>query len=185
MQMQIPGTALSGTREDLMGIGEKLDALFLAGDMTRGQVVTITGLEPYMVQNWVKRGFLAPPVNKRYSKRQLCRMLNINALRAALPMDGICGLLTYVNGQLDDESDDLIDDTDLYIMFVRLAACEGENTGLSRKKAIEKELAAYGEVVPGSRERIARVLEVMLTAWEGAQLRAQAEKLLKTLSEKE
>ena len=37
-------------------------------------------------------------------------------------MEKICGLLTYVNGHLNDESDDLIDDSELYFIFVQLAA---------------------------------------------------------------
>ena len=56
MNRAIPGTVLTGTAQDLLHIDQMLDSLFLAGGMTRSQVVTITGLEPYMVQNWVKRG---------------------------------------------------------------------------------------------------------------------------------
>lgn len=86
------------------------------------QVCQITGLEPYAVQNWVKRGFLAPPVKKKYNRRQLSRIIIINMLKTALPMESICRILSYVNGQLDDESDDIIDDSVMYLIFLRLAA---------------------------------------------------------------
>lgn len=183
MQKQIPGTVLTGTQADLLNIEEKLDALFLAGGVTRSQIVTVSGLEPYMVQNWVKRGFLAPPQGKRYSKRQLCRILNINALRSALQMDEICGLLAYVNGQLDDESDDLIDDSVLYVSFVHLVgSVELHSPGEDWHILIDRELEGYREVIPGAKDRIAKVLMIMLVAWASASLRAEAENLLSTLS---
>ena len=86
------------------------------------QVTAITGLEAHTVQNWVKRGFLTSPVGKKYSLRQLCRILNIHMLHGAMPIDRICKLLSYVNGHLDDESDDMIDDSQLYFLFVNLAS---------------------------------------------------------------
>ena len=121
MQWYLPGTVLRVEAEETQHVEGLFQPMFLAGGMVLSQVASITGLEPYIVQNWVKRGFLAPPVNKRYSLRQLCRILNINALKGVLPMERICGLLTYINGALDDESDDIIDDSVLYFMFVRLA----------------------------------------------------------------
>ena len=122
MEWTIPGTVLTAQREEAANVEQQFKSMFLAGGMVLSQVSGITGLESYMVQNWVKRGFLAKPQQKRYSLRQLCRILNINMLKSALAMEDICGLLTYINGQLDDESDDLIDDSALYFMFVRLAA---------------------------------------------------------------
>ena len=47
----------------------------LAGGMVLGQIASLTGLEPHTVQNWVKRGFLSNPVNKRYSCNQFCRIV--------------------------------------------------------------------------------------------------------------
>ncbi|HML45801.1 MAG TPA: DUF1836 domain-containing protein, partial [Clostridia bacterium] len=73
-------------------------------------------LEAYTIQNWVRRGFISPPEHKRYSKRQFCRIALINALKDCMQMDSVTRLLTYINGNLSDESDDLIDDTLLYAM---------------------------------------------------------------------
>ena len=117
MKWIVPGTVLEIPRKDAEHIEDVFSAMFLAGGIVLSQVSNITGLEPYTVQNWVKRGFLAPPVRKRYTLRQLCRILNINMLKNALPMERICGLLAYVNGELSDESDDLIGDEELYFMF--------------------------------------------------------------------
>ena len=122
MNWTLPGTTLEALRSDADRTDELFGSMFLAGGMVLSQVASITGLEPYIIQNWVKRGFLAPPVNKRYDLEQLCRLLNINLLRLALPLERICTLMQYINGNLTDESDDLIDDADLYFMFVRLAS---------------------------------------------------------------
>ena len=147
------------------------------------QVASITGLEPYIIQNWVKRGFLSPPQSKRYSLRQLCRILSINMLKGVLPMERICGMLAYINGQLDDEGDDIIDDSQLYFMFVKLAAHarELDQTG-AWKAAIDRVLQDYQEPIPGARERIARVLRIMLIAYVAARMKEEAEGLLTELT---
>jgi len=182
MQWNIPGTTLSVTSQEMPLAEERLRAIFLAGGIALSQVSAITGLEPYTVQNWVKRGFLTSPQNKRYSLRQFCRILNINMLKDALAMEQICGLLTYINGHMDDESDDIIDDTQLYFMFVRLATHHREmNDPTGRDRYLQQVLADYEEPVPGARERVAQVLRIMLTAWAAAQLRQTAEKMVKEL----
>ena len=122
MNWTIPGTVLKAERQDAQYIPEQFQSMFLAGGMVLSQVASITGVETHTIQNWVKRGFLTPPVNKRYTLRQLCRIININMLRGTLPLDRICALLGYVNGQLNDERDDIIDDAELYFMFIKLAS---------------------------------------------------------------
>ena len=184
MRWMIPGTALWDDRERSDTIADQFGALFLAGGMVLNQVCTVTGLEAYTIQNWVKRGFLTPPVNKRYSLRQLCRIININMLKGALPMDKICGLLGYVNGHLDDESDDIIDDSALYFMFVRLAARLKEAFDPAvQEKLIADELAMYEEPLPGAKKRVEKALRIMLTAWLAARMRQEAERMLEDLNE--
>ena len=61
MQWTIPGTTLEAEREQADRTGERFEALFSAGGLTLSQVASVTGLEPYTIQNWVKRGFLPPP----------------------------------------------------------------------------------------------------------------------------
>lgn len=61
MQWTIPGTTLPGQREDADRVDSVFESLFLAGGLTLSQVSNIAGLEPYTVQNWVKRGYLQPP----------------------------------------------------------------------------------------------------------------------------
>ena len=181
MQWIIPGTVLRGEEGEAEHIEALFQPMFLAGGMVLSQVASLTGLEPYIVQNWVKRGFLAPPQNKRYSLRQLCRILNINTLRGVLPMERICGMLAYINGALDDESDDTIDDSVLYFMFVRLAAQARalERTG-GWDQAIQEVLRDYREPIPGAKERIAKVLRVMVLGYAASRMKQEAETLMET-----
>lgn len=182
MKWTIPGTVLEIPRQDAEHIDELFRSMFLAGGIVLSQVSGITGLEPYTVQNWVKRGFLVPPERKRYTLRQLCRIININMLKGVLPMERICGLLGYVNGQLDDESDDVIDDSQLYFMFVRLAARANElYREEERDSLLEQAMADYAEPIPGAKERVRQALRIMLTAYVAARMRQEAEKMLDQL----
>lgn len=182
MEWTIPGTVLTAQVNAVGQVQEQINAMFLAGGMVLSQVAAVTGLEPYTIQNWVKRGFLTKPVGKKYTLRQLCRILNINMLKDALRMEEICGLLTYVNGNLNDESDDLIDDTQLYFLFLQIAGNHRQmQNPAGRDDCIQKALENYAEPIPGARERVEKVLKVMLTAWAAALLRQQALAMVEAL----
>lgn len=179
MKWNIPGTVLQIERDEADKVEERFSSMFLAGGMVLSQVANITGLEPYTVQNWVKRGFLPPPEQKRYTLRQLCRIINIHMLRSTLPLEKICGLLSYVNGRLDDTADDIIDDAELYFLFVRLAARAKQLDAPELwDQAMEEALADYREPVPGARARVEKALRVMMTAWVSAKMRQAAESAL-------
>lgn len=183
MNWTLPGTTIPAQREDADKTRSQFDALFLAGGLTLSQVASITGLEPYAIQNWVKRGFLTAPKAKRYDQEQVCRIILINMLKGTLALEQICGLMSYVNGDLTDDSDDLIDDAVLYFMFVRLAA-RARHIGGSQQwdEAVDSVLADYREPVPGARERVGKVLRTMLTAWVANRLRLETETMLKNLT---
>ena len=183
MQWTIPGTVLQADEQDAEHIEAIFQPMFLAGGMVLSQVAIITGLEPYIIQNWVKRGFLSPPQNKRYTLRQLCRILIINTLKGVLPMDRICGMLGYINGILSDESDDIIDDSVLYFMFVRLVSRAKELERADQwESAIEAVLADYQEPCPGARERIEKVLHIMVVGYISSRMKQEAEMLLAELA---
>ena len=185
MEWIIPGTVLTAHRDQTGETETQLRSMFLAGGMVRSQVAAITGLESHAVQNWVKRGFLSPPVNKRYTLRQVSRIIIINMLKSALPMERICSLLSFVNGELDDESDDSIDDSELYFAFLRVAA---KLRDLATNQdaltlCIRESLAGYREPAPGAKKRVEQVLRIMLTAWASVQLQREAEKQFEELEQ--
>ena len=182
MEWNIPGTVLTVPIEETEYIPEKLTSMFLGGGMVLSQVAAVTGLEPYTIQNWVKRGFLSPPRNKRYDMEQLCRILNINILKGNMPLEQIVTLMTYLNGNLADESDDLVDDTHLYFLFVKLAS-RARYIGGSKAwdDALVEITESYVEPVPGAREKLIKVLKVMLTIWCANMLKMQADKMIMEL----
>lgn len=180
MQWNIPGTTLQINREEADRTEEMFRSMFLAGGVVLGQVAQITGLEPYTVQNWVKRGFLPAPQNRRYSLAQLCRIIQINMLKNALSLETVCELLSFINGKLDESADDIIDDAKLYFLFVRLAARARElDSPQLWRTALEEALSGYTEPVPGARERVEKALRIMLTAWIAGRMRQEAEQMLK------
>ena len=174
MIKELPGTTIELDISQWSGADEVLKSLFLSGGLMLSQVSRLSGLAPYDVQNWVRRGFLPPPKNKLYSRRQLSRIFIINTLRGSLQIDRICQLLGYINGHLDDESDDAIDDSQLYMYLVSLCAAAEQGEKLNPAEL----LGDYSEPFPGARERVAKVLSIMVTAYGASRLRRQAEDMI-------
>jgi DNA-binding transcriptional MerR regulator len=182
MQWTIPGTTLTGLRSNADRTQELFQTMFLPGGMTLSQVTGITGLEAYTVQNWVKRGFLPSPVNKRYNMEQLCRLININILKGTMPIEQIVKLMGYLNGNLADESDDLVDDTMLFFLFVKLAARARYIGGTKAwDDALLEITEDYEEPVPGARNKLIQVLKIMLTVYCANALKTQADAMIAQL----
>ena len=182
MNWTIPGTTLTDQRSNADHVEDMFRSMFLAGGMVLSQVSNVTGLEPYTIQNWVKRGFLAPPRNKRYDLEQVCRIITINMLKGILSLERICSLMQYINGDLTDESDDIIDDTVLYFMFVKLAA-RARHIGGNQdwETALQEATANYQEPYPGARDRVIQVLRTMLTAWIACRFKEQVDEMVDAL----
>ena len=182
MNWTIPGTTLTDRRDNADHVEEIFHSMFLAGGMVLSQVSAVTGLEAYTIQNWVKRGFLAAPKNKRYDLEQVCRIITINMLKGALSLEKICSLMQYINGDLTDESDDIIDDAVLYFMFVKLAARARYIGGNQNwEEAIDNAMSAYAEPIPGAKARVEKVLRVMLMAYISSRFKAQVDTMVDEL----
>ncbi len=182
MQWTIPGTTLTCSREQADSVEAQFQSLFLAGGLTLSQVSSITGLEPYTIQNWVKRKFLIPPQGKRYDMEQVCRLINMNILKGTMPLEQILHLMRYLNGDLANEADDLVDDTKLFFYFTRLAARARHMGGSDWEAALTEVTKDYLEPIPGAREKLIKVLKIMLTVWFANVLKAKAEDMLRELN---
>ena len=183
MNWTIPGTTLADQWDNADRVDAMFHSMFLAGGMVLSQVSSITGLEAYTIQNWVKRGFLAPPKNKKYDQEQVCRIITINMLKGALPLEKICSLMQYIDGDLTDESDDIVNDSDLYNYFVNLLAMMSghfpdEDEIKTHIRYITDE---FNEPRPGGRKRLALVLEIMLFTHYSANMRRHADELVQHL----
>ena len=178
MATTFPGTTIE-TRALEKGSSKLLfDGIFATGGITLSQVSIMTGLEPYMIQNWIKRGFVAPPVKRVYGKEQFARIIIINMLREALQIERICTLI-----QVMGSGDDRIRDDELYHRYVDMLAENEinmmEETSVS---AVVQSVALASEVRdPGVQKQLARILQVMLYAHAASKLRDSAESILATL----
>ncbi len=180
---RLPGTTIEIAVPNKEAAKDVLDNVFMCGGLMMGQVARLTGLEPYMIQNWVKRGFLSSPKQKLYTKRQFCRIAIINMLRDGLQIEKITGLLSYINGRLDDESDDIIDDTELYLYYIAVISHidDGSIDENMFVPHIEKVVESFVEPFAGAKRRLIKVLLVMLNAHISANFRKKAEDVLNTL----
>lgn len=178
MATTFPGTTIE-TRTLEKGSSKLLfDGIFATGGITLSQVSIMTGLEPYMIQNWIKRGFVAPPVKRVYGKEQFARIIIINMLREALQIERICTLI-----QVMGSGDDRICDDELYHRYVDMLA-ENEINMMDETSVSEvaQSVALASEVRdPGVQKQLARILQVMLYAHAASRLRNSAESILATL----
>ena len=183
MEQTLPGTTLpyASWEGDAFALLEPM--LLAAGGLSLSQICALTGLEGSTVQNWVKRGFLPPPEHKMYNRNQFCRIVTINMLRESMQIDTITKLLSYINGHLDDASDDIVNDSDLYNYYINLlAVLDGHQPDRDEIRThILYITSDFKEPRPGGKKRLALVLEVMLYAYYSAQMRRQAEELLQHL----
>ncbi len=183
--MTIPGTVLpaeNGTGP--AGCGFLSGIFSVTSGLMLSQIREITGLDAPALQNWIKRGWVSSPVGKRYTIDQVARILIINMLRDTLKLEHIAFLMSYINGDVDDRSDDIISESVLYeticCIIERCQTC-----GLGSKKHLRQLIVDctgdYKELIPGSTERLRKALEVIILAYESAQIKLEAEDLLTTI----
>ncbi len=183
MSKTFPGTTVECSALEKGSSRVLFDGIFATGGITLSQVCIMTGLEPYLIQNWVKRGFLAAPKGRVYSREQFARVVIINMLRQALQIDRICGLIKAISGVPGDKSDDLISDDELYHLYVDMLAegnmdiCDEESVSRAAMRATE----GFTEPLPGARKKLCRILEVMLYAHRSSQFANLSDQILITL----
>lgn len=184
-QKLIPGTSFPLSEND--GMFERFVPLIKATNgLTLSQVCAITSLEPSTIQNWVKRGFVANPVNKKYHERQLARILLISSLRDAMKIDSIGELMALVNGSANDESDDIISEERMYDYFCEaVAKTDKEAPSLEEIPSLVKQtIKDYSEPVEGAGKRLSDALCVMVYAFSSSVYKKQADNLFESMRAK-
>lgn len=149
-----------------------------AGGLTLAQVCSITGLEGSTVQNWVKRGFVANPIKKKYYKRQLARILIINALRDCMQLEQTVLILKYLNGDVEDESDDRVSEPELFDCFCAITKELTLEGGISHGKIdsrVKSAISDFKEMSADSSQRLYRALKIMVYAFAAGQFKREAE----------
>ena len=182
----VPGTTIA--LSDGESVLQKFRSLIRATDgLTLGQVCNLTGLEQSTVQNWVKRGFVAHPIGKKYHERQLARILLIAALRDSMKMDQIGALMALVNGDTDDESDDIISEEQLYEYLCAIIGRTREHAPSSDElpSLVQEVTADYTSPDPTAAKRLQDALSVMVCAYLAAQYKQEAERRFLALSQEQ
>lgn len=167
----LPGTQIETELKSESDAALIIDGIFSCGGLVLSQVSALTGVEPYTVQNWVKRGFCSSPKSKKYSRSQFFRIVTINMLKDTLPIQDVTRLLSYINGHLDDESDDMISDDRLYMYFFKALASAESQDEAGAQKAIKQATSDYTEPFPGGKTRLEKVLDIMLCAYYSSEIK--------------
>ncbi len=180
----IPGTVtpyadMGGSVFDIFG-----QMIRATGGLTLAQICSVTGLEGSTVQNWIKRGFVANPVKKRYYDRQLARILMISALRNAMLIEDVVAILCYLNGSVEDASDDAISETRLFDYFCEVTRGLSLDTGISKETLrlrIEEVTAGFSGYHADSKAKLHRALLAMSYAYMASLYKHESELTMKLL----
>ena len=189
-QMTSEETKISD-RHELIDFEALRPAFAVTGGLMLSQVVEMTGLGSSTIQNWIKRGWIMSPVDKKYSERQVARILIIDLLRKSMKLENILKLMECVNGDVEDQSDDIIRDADLYIYIYNIIKRTEplEQFTLDRlDSVIDDEIRDYhgtGEGYTGhvsdAAKRLHDALSIILLTYMSSELRKRAETELKQL----
>lgn len=180
----IPGTVLSYDGVDGGMLAAFRPMLAATDGLSLGQICAITGLEPAVIQNWVKRGFVPHPVCKKYGSRHLARILLIVSMRDCMRIEQVGELLRLVNGDADDESDDIVSEERLYDYLCEIIRrTDGVPSEQEATRRIAEIIADYRAPDEGAYRRLSQALQVMLYAYTAGQLKQQAERLYSQMSE--
>ncbi len=182
----IPGTVLK--KRDFDGVSgiEFLNKIFFVSNgLMLSQIREISGVDGSTLQNWVKRGWLGNTVNKRYSKEQLARILIINMMRNTMMLEKIDYILHYINGMINDASDDIISEAELYGYICEIYE-RYSNKGYSSADELrmlirETTSEKYIEPCKGAKVRLDGALEIIIIAYFASTAAALANTLFTKL----
>ena len=183
----IPGTILN--RKDMGDVTglEFLNKIFYISDgVMLTQIREISGIDGSTLQNWTKRGWVANARLKRYNIDQVAHILIINMLRSCMQLDKIAFLVSYINGRVYDESDDIIRDSQLYDYICRILdklmkAGEISPESTTLKSTIEKITSDYEEKVTGARRRLNIALEIIIIAYYASIIKSHSDAMVDNL----
>ena len=178
----IPGTKLKkNDMGNVTGLEFLSKVFYISEGVMLSQIREVSGIDGSTLQNWTKRGWVANARLKKYNIDQVAHILIINMLRSCIQLDHIAFLLQYINGKIDDTSDDIIRDSVLYDYICRiLEALTREDTASKAtiKAVIAEQIADYEEAMPGARDRLATALEIIVTAYYAALIKKSSDEML-------
>lgn len=177
MEIVVPGTNLPLQQSFKACAFSQISPILTAtGGLTLSQLASLTGLEGSTIQNWIKRGWVVNIGGKKYFEVQIVRILLINMVRMTMQLDQITALMSYINGEVEDRSDDIIPDIELFNLLCDLIY------DMNAKKIYEteplKELISQKvnncvSYRPSGRTQLENTLLIMSLAYQSAQIKKQ------------
>ena len=184
MQRLIPATTIKFSEDARNSAFSVISPILEAtGGLTLSQLSKLTGLEGSTIQNWIKRGWIASTKGKKYSEKQVIRILLINMLRGSMKLENIAQLMVYINGDVEDTSDDIIADITLYNILCRIiftAEDEGAFTTESVQELISREITANSSEITDA-VKLRKAMYVMVMAYRSACLKIEADKKMSAI----
>ncbi len=181
----IPGTKLKKAEmENLTGMAFLKKVFFVSEGVMLTQIRDISGIDSSTLQNWTKRGWVANARLKKYNMDQVAHILIINMLRSCMQLEHIAFLVQYINGSVEDRSDDIITDSQLYDYICRILEHiinTGDCSLEEISECVEKITGDYVEPIDGARERLNRALEIIVVTYYSTLLKRRATQLLENL----
>lgn len=184
MEKLVPGTNIPYSGEGTFS--RFIPLIKMTDGLTLSQVCSLTGLESSTIQNWVKRKFVSRPVDKKYRERQLARILLISALRDSMKIDRIGELMSMVNGDTDDTSDDIISEEQMYNYLCEVIAKTDDGAAPIKKIPELVSIVTQGYNPPNEKatERLRDALTVMVCAYIAGKYKNEADSLFEKMKEK-
>ena len=181
----IPGTKLKkNDMGNVTGLEFLSKVFYISEGVMLSQIREVSGIDGSTLQNWTKRGWVANARLKKYNIDQVAHILIINMLRSCIQLDHIAFLLQYINGKIDDTSDDIIRDSVLYDYICRILDALTRQDVASKasiKEVIREQIADYQEAMEGARDRLAHALEIIVTAYYAALIKRSSDEMLANL----
>ena len=184
MNRLIPGTTMKFSEQARESAFSLISPVLEAtGGLTLSQLSKLTGLEGTTIQNWIKRGWVSATKGKKYSEKQILRILLINMLRKAMKLEDIANLMRYINGDGEDTSDDIVEEVLLYDMLCRIiftAEDEGAFDSDHIKSLVAREVAENTKEIADD-NKMKKAMFVMVMGYRSGFLRTEMEKGLEII----
>ena len=180
----IPGTKLKQSEMDgVTGMAFLKKVFFISEGVMLTQIRDISGIDSSTLQNWTKRGWVVNSRLKKYNIDQVAHILIINMLRSCMQLDKIAFLIQYINGDLEDTSDDIVRDSVLYDYICRILELmkDDSNELLKIDTLIEEVTADYIETYAGSHKRLNAALKIIVVAYCASLMKHYADGLIEAL----
>ena len=172
----LPGTTVELPRST-RSVRTLCSSLFAGGGLTLSQVSSLTELSPQLLQNWVKRGFVPPPIERRYAQNQFFRIAFINLFKDNLRIDVIVKLIDSTSADSSKRHDSVFDETALYLYFVE-ALILSDNNPDNLEAAVKTVLRPFHEPYQGVKKRLATAIKIMILLYTSQQIKNSAGLLL-------